>query len=729
LPLLFALTLSLSAVLLFSVQPMIAKGVLPLLGGAPAVWTTCMVFFQAVLLAGYVYAHAMTSRLGIRRQAALHAVLLLAPLLVLPIGVVEDTTVSLATAEGASPTRGLLGLLLLSAGLPFFAVATTAPLLQRWFAATGHRAAADPYFLYGASNLGSMAALLAYPLAIEPNIPLARQRDLWAVGYLVLVGLILACAAIAVGSSRPASDGAEEPGRPASDRWWRWVLLAFIPSTLMLGVTTYVTTDIAPVPLLWVIPLALYLLTFILTFARRPIVPGAWMVRALPLEVMALALVLGFGLVQPWLIPLHLLTFFTAAMVCHGLLASDRPAARHLTAFYLAIALGGVLGGTFNALVAPVVFDRVAEYPIALVMACLIVPGLKPDVRPIRERARDAAIPLIVLGLTAAAVQSDQGGAGSLAVMLASGLVSLVCWTHRARPVRLALTIGAVLLASGLTAGVNGRVLHQERNFFGVLQVTDDPRSHSHRLFHGRTLHGQQSLDPSRRREPLSYYFPNGPIGQVFDAFHDRPRFATRNVAIVGLGAGALGCYAEPGERWDFYEIDPKVVRIASDPRNFTFLRDCRAGSLDVVIGDARLRLREAVDLSYGLIILDAFSADAVPMHLLTREALSLYRQKLAGQGILVFHISNRSIELESVLEALARDAGLVCRIRSDRNLAPEDARAGKQESIWAVMAAQDSDLGRMATDPRWATPKRRGGSVWTDDFSSIAGHLILKAR
>jgi hypothetical protein len=285
------------------------------------------------------------------------------------------------------------------------------------------------------------------------------------------------------------------------------------------------------------------------------------------------------------------------------------------------------------------------------------------------------------------------------------------------------------LLASGLTAGVNGRVLHQERNFFGVLQVTDDPQSQSHRLFHGRTLHGQQSLDPARRREPLSYYFQNGPIGQVFDAFHDRPRLAARNVAVVGLGAGALACYAEPGECWTFYEIDPNVVRIASDPRDFTFLRDCRAASLDVIIGDARLRLREASDRRYGLIILDAFSADAVPTHLLTREALRVYRRKLAGQGILVFHISNRSIELESVLAALARDAGMVCRIRSDRHLAPEDARAGKQQSIWAVMAAQDSDLGKMATDPRWTTSTRRSGSVWTDDFSSIAGHLILNAR
>ncbi|WP_406694934.1 fused MFS/spermidine synthase [Singulisphaera sp. Ch08] len=725
-PLLFALTLFLSAVLLFSAQPMIAKMVLPLLGGAPAVWTTCMVFFQAALLAGYLYAHATTGWLGIRRQAGLHALLLLFPWFFLPIGIVEAAGVSLAGSTNT--TGGLLTLLFMSVGVPFFAVATTAPLLQRWFAGTGHPTAADPYFLYGASNLGSLAALLAYPFVIEPNIPLAKQGELWAGGYVVLAALIVGCAAAAGRSASPRSHDAQRPVRPETGRWWRWVLLAFIPSSLMLGVTTYLSTDIAPVPLLWVIPLALYLLSFILVFARKPIGLHGGMVRALPLEVMALALILGFGLVQPWLIPLHLLAFFTAALVCHGELARDRPATQHLTAFYLAIAFGGFLGGSFNALVAPLVFNRVAEYPIALVLACLVVPGAGPDRRPTRGRKWDLAIPFLVFGLTTALIKNDRGWIGPLGTMLVSGLVTLVCWTHRTHPVRFGLTIGAVLLASGTTAGVNGRVLHQERNFFGVLQVTEDLQSRSHRLFHGRTLHGQQSLDPARRREPLSYYHRSGPIGQVFDAFHARPSEAGRNVAVVGLGVGSLAAYAEPGECWTFYEIDPAVFRIASDPRKFTFLRDSRAGSLQVILGDARLKLREAPDQRYAVIVLDAFSADAIPMHLLTREALAIYRRKLAGQGILAFHISNRSIELESVLEALARDAGLVCRIRSDRNLTPEETVTGKQESIWAVMAARDSDLDRVATDPKWAMPRPRDGSVWTDDFSSLAGHLIFKS-
>ncbi|SIO58265.1 hypothetical protein SAMN05444166_5613 [Singulisphaera sp. GP187] len=729
-PLLFALTLLLGAVLLFSAEPMIAKAVLPLFGGAPAVWTTCMVFFQGVLLAGYVYAHALTGWLGVRRQALVHTFLLLGPWFFLPLGI--DAKAGVDFAGGTNNTTGhLLMLLFQSVGLPFFAVATTAPLLQSWFARTEHRAAADPYFLYGASNLGSLAALLAYPLVIEPNVSLARQGELWAAGYIGVAGLIVGCAAIVVRAPGPDVPKTASPVRPGAGRWWRWVLLAFIPSSLMLGVTTYLSTDIAPVPLLWVIPLGLYLLSFIVVFARRPIVSHGAMVRALPLAVMALALVLGFGLVPPWLIPLHLVTFFTAALVCHGELAQDRPATQHLTAFYLAIAIGGFLGGTFNALIAPLVFNRLAEYPLALVLACLVIPGVNtPDGRPTRRRIGDVAIPLAVFGLTTASITTDQAWFVPLGTMLVSGLVSLVCWTRRARPVRFALTIGAGLLASGLTAGVNGRVLHQERNFFGVLQVTEDRQSRSHRLFHGRTLHGQQSLDPARRREPLSYYHRSGPIGQVFDEFHARPSGAGGNVAIVGLGVGSLASYAEPGERWTFYEIDPAVMRIASDPHDFTFLRDCRASSLNVVIGDARLRLREAPDHHYAMIVLDAFSSDAIPTHLLTREALAVYRRKLAGQGILAFHISNRSLDLESVLEALARDAGLVCRIRTDRPLKPEEKRAGKQESIWAVMAARDLDLGGVATDPKWIPPRPRGGAVvWTDDFSSLAGHFLLLRR
>lgn len=732
---LYALTLGLSAALLFAAQPMVAKAVLPLLGGAPAVWTTCMVFFQAVLLGGYLYAHAATRRLGIRAQAALHAALLIGAFGLLPLGVDEASALSLG--PGSSPVRWLLEQLVVSAALPFLAVAATAPLLQRWFAGAGHGASGDPYFLYAASNLGSLAALLAYPLLIEPRLPLAAQERWWTLGYAALGFLTMACAWTRLWAGPVplgAAAGSEPPSQHEPSIWLRWVFLAFVPSSLMLGVTSYLSTDIAPMPLLWVVPLALYLLSFVLAFARRPIVPRGWAARGVPAGVMVLALVLGLGLVQPFLVPLHLLTFFLAALACHEALARSRPGAAGLTAFYLAIALGGALGGAFNALVAPVLFDRLAEYPLALVLACLAASASGVLRLPANRRtwAAELAIPAAVLVLAGAAVVDYRGwsrsAAGSLGVMLASGLLALACWTHRRRPLRFALTVGAALLASGLSAGVNGRVLHQERDFFGVLQVTVDPSSQSHRLFHGRTLHGQQSLDPALRHEPLSYFARSGPIGDVFRAFQARPANGSQTqVAVVGLGAGSLACYARPSERWTFYEIDPAVARIAADRRYFTFLSDARAGSLKVVLGDARLRLRDAPPHGYGLIVLDAFSSDAIPVHLLTREALRLDREKLAADGILALHISNRYIDLEPVLGALAEDAGLVCRVRRDLELSPAEARAGKQRSIWAVMAARPADFGPLADDPRWQPARRQAGlAVWRDDFSDLARHVVL---
>lgn len=730
-PFLFATTLLLGAALLFVVEPMTAKMVLPLLGGSPEVWTTCMVFFQAALLAGYAYAHATTAWLGARRQAAVHAGLLLLPLIVLPVGIPQGWVRALPS--GTDPGFWLLGLLLATVGLPFFVVATTAPLLQRWFSGTGHPAAADPYFLYGASNAGSMLALLGYPLVVEPNLRLARQGASWAVGYGALAVLILACAAAARRTSQVAPRVPEDRAdptravRPGVGPWARWVALAFVPSSLMLGVTTYLTTDIAAIPLLWVIPLAIYLLTFILTFARRPIVPHPWVVRAMPAAVVLLILILCLNAVQGLLIPIHLLTFFLVAMACHGELARRRPPARHLTAFYLAMSLGGVLGGVFNALIAPMAFDRVAEYPLVLALAGLARPGAGPSPDTPRDRALDLAIPLALVVLMAGLVPRFLPP-GSLALNMAFGLAVFIGYTFKDRPIRFALAMGAVLLSSTTADDVLGRTVHRERDFFGVLRVAQDAGGGYRRLIHGNTIHGQQSLDPGRRRDPLTYYHRTGPIGQVFEVFAARP--ARPDVAVVGLGAGTLACYAAPDQRWTFYEIDPAVARIARDVRYFTYLRDCRARSWDVVLGDARLRLREAPEHNFGLIVLDAFSSDAIPMHLLTREALRLYRGKLAEGGLIAFHISNRYIGLAPVLGALARDAGLIARVRSDRNISPEQARDGKSPSIWVVIAAREADLGALATDPRWGMARSRPDeAVWTDDFSNLVGHLIIGSR
>ena len=734
-PLLFGAALLLGAALLFVIEPMIARRLLPWFGGSPAVWTICMVFFQAVLLAGYSYVHIATTRLGVYRQSVLHAGLLILPPWFLWVDVASEASRLPSLANyGAHPTGALIGLLLATVGLPFFVVATTAPLLQRWFAATGHASARDPYFLYGLSNLGSLLGLLAYPLVIEPNFRRAEQERLWAIGYLVLAALTLACAGAVWRSAGavPLDSGREESsaGRPGLGIGLRWVALSFVPSSLLLGVTTALTTDLAPVPLLWVVPLTLYLVSFILVFARRSLVPHTLMVRMLPPAVLALVPALAAGLVHPFWIPLHLLAFFAATMVCHGELARLRPRASDLTTYYLAVAAGGVLGGIFNALIAPVVFSRVVEYPLGLFLACLCVPGAGRD-RTWRERARQGVVPLMI-GVLIAALVRDIGGLaesalGAIAVVLASGLALLLVAQARVRPLRYALGVAAILLAGGLADGVEGRVVRRERTFFGVLRVTelDGPEGRLHRLFHGNTLHGQQWLEPSRRREPLAYYHRSGPIGQVFEVIHSRPDAPLR-VAVVGLGAGSLAAYAWPGERWSFYEIDPAVARIARDARVFTFLGDSRAASIDVEIGDARLRLRAAPYRAADLIVLDAFSSDAIPTHLLTREAVRLYRAKLAGGGLIAVHLSNRTIDLDPVLGQLARDAGLVARVRHDRTLAPRERREGKSSSIWAVLAARNSDLGALATDPRWRPPRLSPGDrVWTDDYSSILGHII----
>jgi hypothetical protein len=738
--LLFSLTCFLAAVLLFSAEPMIGKRVLPLFGGTPAVWNTCLVYFQLMLLLGYAFSGDVRAAKGVeQRRVSLPFLIGVGALLALgyqvqPIGLALESGGSSSTAD--NPALALLWVLILSASAPLLIVAATSPLVQRWFAVTGHPRAHDPYFLYAASNAGSLAALMAYPLVIEPNLSLAAQSQAWKAGFLVLALLLMICGGIARGLSRAAAavldsgaSGAETS--PTVRTRLRWLVLVFIPSSWLLGVTAYLTTDLAAIPLLWVIPLALYLSSFIVAFAG----PGAGVVRvasgALPILVVPLVLVMTAGFVHAFWIPLHLLAFCAGSVACHGRLARLRPAARHLSTFYVTIALGGLLGGVFNALIAPVVFDRIVEYPLAVVLACLVAPRLEGrwERRAGKGWLGDLLLPAAVF-LLAALVTTNQAGLadsvmGVLGVMTASGLGLYACATARRRPARFAMVVGAVLLAGGLSQGPSGRLLQIERNFFGVVRVTEDPERTIHRLFHGSTLHGQQSLDPTLCREPSTYFTRSGPIGQVFAALGPRLDRPGAQVAIVGLGAGTLASYARPGQRWTFYEIDPAVERIARDPRFFTYLRDCPAASLEIVRGDARIRLRKAPDRAYRLIVLDAFSSDAMPVHLVSREAIRLYRDKLAEGGVLAFNLSNRYLDLDPVMGRQAQDAGLVCRIRSDTVLNPEERQAGKQPSIWAVMAATEVDLEGLASDPRWRRPTLRLNSrAWTDDYSDLARYL-----
>jgi hypothetical protein len=755
LPQLFSITLFVSAALLFCVQPLIAKMILPLLGGSPAVWNTCMVFFQALLLAGYAYAHATTAWLGVRRQAVLHLGLLLLPvatlpLLTLPLHVAPEETRTIAfpppqwvveslgtpPAE-ANPIPWLLALLLLSVGLPFFLLATSAPLLQKWFANTGHPAAGDPYFLYAASNLGSMLALLGYPLLLEPTLPLLYQAWFWATGYGLLVVLTVSCAAVMWRSSgfrvqgsgfrsAPLARSASEESLSLTPiRRLRWVALAFVPSSLLLGVTTYITTDIASLPLLWVVPLALYLLTFILVFARKPIVPHSLMVAVMPLLIVVLVFTM-LPIFKPTLIgiPLHLATFFVVAMVCHGELAQDRPPPAHLTEFYLWLSVGGVLGGLLNALVAPLLFNGVAEYPLALVLACLLRPGEANAKHDAPNRWLDGVLPLglaallagLILGLRALPASETIG-----ILLLGSFLIGLLCcYSFKARPLRLALGIAAILLASDLYEHVSNRFLYRKRSFFGVMRIRDNPEGNFRELVHGNTIHGRQSLDPDQRGEALTYFHRTGPAGQIVAAFAE-PVPRPREVTVIGLGAGSLASYGQEGEHWTFYEIDPAVVALACDLGYFTFWRDSPA-RLDYILGDARIQLRQARDGQYGLLVIDAFSSDSIPLHLINKQALRLYLRKLADNGILAFHISNRHLDLKPVLANLARDADLMCLSRDDLNVSDDEKRLGKLQSQWIVMARHEAALGSLAKNrEQWQPlPGQPGAAVWTDDFSNI---------
>jgi spermidine synthase len=757
---LFATTLFLSATLLFLIQPMIAKMILPLLGGAPTVWISCMIFFQTILLAGYFYAHAVTASMTGRAQRLLQIGLLLVPLpalalLTLPLALARGQA---ATGDGpsawlgpppieANPIPWLLGLLLVCVGLPFFVVATTAPLLQKWFANTKHPAAQDPYFLYGASNLGSILALLSYPALLEPYLGLKAQGGLWAAGYILLIALIAGCALVA-GRSVAAASVAHAPAEPAPDpkpatqdlgrptwgRRLRWVVLAFVPSSLLLGVTTFISNDIAAIPLLWIIPLVLYLLTFILVFARSPLVPHRLMVFVLPVLILMQLFWVLTGLTEPvWVVILiHLLTFFAAAMVCHGELVRDRPPAGHLTEFYVWMSVGGVLGGLFNVVLAPLLFSMVVEYPLETALACLLGPRPAPERRKPEMGWLNFGLPIIGAVLATAAMVVFRGSSphpSGFTLVLMLG-VPLVCyllvsrWTDR--PLLFGFGVGAILLVSSIGIGVQGTVLLRERSFYGIHRVVLEKLTDSYgrpmgtyiKLYHGHTLHGMQKLDKEKDPEPLTYYHRTGPIGQVFAAF-DGPN-SKPHVAVVGLGAGSIASYGRPGQEMTFYEIDPVVQRIAEDKQYFTFLHAARArgASVSVVLGDARLSLLRAPEQHYGLIVLDAFSSDAIPTHLLTREALQeVYLPKLADDGLLAFHISNKFLDLGPVVAVLAADAGLVGLIQAD----PGNMDIGKADSTWVVLARKEAHHGRLAGDARWERLRSRPGApLWTDDFSNV---------
>jgi hypothetical protein len=718
----FTLAVFISAALLFVLEPMFGKMVLPLLGGSPAVWTTCMLFFQGALLLGYLYAHIGPRWLGLRRHTIAHLGVLALCLLLLPIQVAE--TVEAFRLQ--HPNLWLLSVLTVSLGAPFMLLSSTGPLLQVWFSRTSHPSAHNPYFLYAASNAGSLIALLSYPFLIEPLITLKGQTRWWSLGYIVLVALVFISAAYlrAAPAASPLNirESAAPVARLGRRTLLRWTLLAFVPSSFFLALTTYMTTDIAAVPLLWIIPLVLYLLSFTMVFGRRTWIPQRILVRWQPVGLIALAVIAFWGpsASGPWLLPLHLLVFFVTALVCHGELAATKPPPSRLTDFYLCIAVGGVLGGVFNALVAPAVFDSVLEYPLTILIACAVRPW--SGARPLSKRlAWDVALITAACAVLVWTRLGDPDRPATAAALISSAVVAVACLRMSRDPARFTLAIGLVVMAAMVTAGARSGVLLQERNFFGVREVREDAQRGLRWLMHGTTNHGGQSIDPAKRREPVSYYYRLGPVGDVFRAF---PPIAGRKVAVIGLGAGGLAAYAGAGEEWTFYEIDPAIARVASDTNYFTYLRDTPA-SVRVVLGDGRLSLAEAPDHHYDLIVLDAFSSDAIPTHLLTLEAMSVYRSKLSEKGVLAFHLSNRYLDLEPVLGRLIRATGVAGLIRANTDRTPELESSG-DPSIWVAIASDPSHLGALRNNTGWRSLRiRENVALWTDDFSNIFSVFI----
>ena len=735
----FTICLFASAFLLFLVEPMVAKMVLPLVGGTSAVWATSVLFFQTVLLIGYGYSHWLAMRLRWRWQALLHGILLLTPLLVLPIHLIPGWD----PPTTGNPALWLVLVLSVTVGLPFLVLSTTSPLIQHWFSRTGHAHAQDPYFLYRASNLGSALGLLSYPALIEPHFGLHAQADLWRAGYIAFLVLSVLClAAVAwsrsLGAAAPIDQRVKEPStdRPITGRRRvRWILLAAVPSTWMLAVTSYFTTVIRPIPLLWVIPLALYLFSFAIVFARRPLISRYWLNRLFPfyaLPLLGMVLLGGGG--PLWLLAvLHFGAFFLGALLCHGELAADRPGAAHLTEFYWWLAVGGATGGLLTALVAPLVFNDFFEYPLAIIGAALLRPALALGGGR-RSRLADYWLPgamlaglLIVVGLMSISgvlgrlnqVELPNATTASdlLRILVVFAIPAAVSAAFSRRPLRFGLAAFAMLLLALLPLGSQS-VIFQQRDFYGVHKVVSDPAGTRHALIDGGTIHGLELMDPLRRDLPASYYASSGPVGDLFAT--EQPVDASWSVAVIGLGAGSMACYAQPQQNWTFYEIDPVVAQIARDPSLFTFLRDCtpKAG---IVLGDGRLTLAKAPNHSYDLIVLDAFGSDSVPVHLITREAIQMYLAKLRPGGVLLFNISNKYVNLAAVLADEAANLSLVGFQRIDTEVTTAQAADGKYPSSWLVMAPAAVNLGEIPTEPAWRVLQANPNDpVWTDDFSDV---------
>ena len=829
-PTLFGVTMFLSATLLFLVQPMVGKLTLPLLGGTPAVWNTCMVFFQALLLLGYYYAHKTTSSFTLRRQVAVHLGVIGAAVAVLLGGALLSSNHSpvpiarsLAPQGSEIPFFGIIAVLGLAIGMPFFVVSTTAPLLQKWFSDTGHPSAKDPYFLYAASNAGSLLSLVAYPFVVEPILTLKQQAWLWTGGFALMGYMIYLCGAV-VRKTAPAvvkttlgkKDDSSEPA-PSLVTRIRWMVLAAVPSSLMLSLTTEVTTDIVSIPLIWIVPLGLYLITFIIVFSKaytRMIHLSVALVT--PVVILLVVFIRLSGSINGTdtgsspriMLAVQVLMYFLTTLACHGELARIRPSPRYLTNFYLTMSFGGMVGGLFNALIAPVCFTFVSEYPLSLIAACMVMPKLSElasakddeaaDYDDGKASSRSELVWLIVLPIVFFGIALllslffkeivefsrwlvNTTGLGlkprKVATILAFGVPTLATYFLVERPLRFGLCVGALFLGVFLIFLRNehkdlaSQTVHL-RTFFGTLKVenenaeweeTEGTRSAFVKLIHGTTLHGKQRrLEVSQSetllalgaiegwsnlaatayaekqwrkpgREPLTYYHNSGPVGLMFEEFEQKLKLpgANSDVACIGLGSGSLSSYGLPGQKMTFFEIDNHVRKLVEPPSYFSYLDQAKRQKVDLefLMGDARLTLEQVPESrKWGFMLVDAFSSDSIPAHMLTKESVELYFRHLEPNGVCALHISNRYLNLEPVVEKIVKalgEKGYAARVMHDRVNDFEETELGKTSSSWVAVARDEASLGSLLNDKRWVELKAEAKvEIWTDDFTPIKNIL-----
>jgi len=749
----FIVTVFLSATLLFSVQPMVAKTLLPVFGGSSSVWTTCMLFYQTMLLLGYLYAHFVMKRVSRRVQLIGHVGMLV---VALGAGYAFDTPVAPPHAS-TFPVPWLIWQLLLVSGLPFFMISSAGPLVQGWFARTGHSRAHDPYFLYAASNAGSFVGLLAYPFLIEPNLGLDSQRSMWLMGFGLFI--VLSIGAILMTRKGSGKEDLHSEHRDGFDerpidwrRRVRWVFYAFVPSTMLLGVTSHLSMDIASFPLLWVLPLAVYLLTMIVAFAvnaeklmetiRRPMVVGV-----IGATVLVLASEAQTYAPLKALVAVQLLVLGVVGLMGHGMLSKDRPGTSHLTEFYLLMSVGGALGGLFNGIVAPLVFETTLEYQIALLCAVALLPWRRiRDIADLSEKRRAmlARVGLPVLSVAYILVMGRFGNdlIDSLGIahinkpIVWFGLITLVpsfliylAWSDGLA----CLFVLAVPLSASVFADLTDpSIQYRGRTFYGILSVVDesfyDPGlgqvSKVRTMMHGTTNHGVQYLDAELAHVPLGYYHIDGPCGMGIRALQAiRPDGA--RYGIVGLGSGAITAHGRKDDFIRYFEIDPEVARIAKDPKYFTYLSDSVCPTPDVVLGDGRLLLeaeREAGDDLYDMVLIDAFSSDAIPVHLLTTEAIGLYFDRLADDGIVLLHISNRHLDLQPLVYRLGVEHKAFVMMYNQQSVEiPEHLREYWFPSVWMALTKEPASAQALLDAGMFqeAEPKFKV-RMWTDQYSNI---------